>query len=1002
MATYKFIPGPGAHSYQAVYPGKIYYGLANQTKAASASAPQALTITGTRTISAAGIPGSYNLTATVPGGTGNVSFLDTTNSNTLGSATLGVPKSPLSFVSSIANSGAEPVSIAAGDFNGDGIPDIVTSNSGDGSTVTVSLGNGDGTFTTKTTVNVGGNPYSVVVGDFNGDGILDIAADSDGNNTVTIALGIGDGTFATLPAVSVGSAPLGMAVVLESGANVIWVANYADKTVSVVGIQTDGRTPYAETLDADIGSAAPQGIAVIDYAESLPKDVALSNPSNNTVTVIEVNYAAQTVTSRTFNVGLVPTGLATGDFNGDGISDLAVANTLDGTVTVLLNNGDGTFTTKATATVGAAPEGIAVGDFNGDGVLDIAVTNAADDTVTVLLGNGDGTFTTQATPTVGAFPNGIAVADFNGDGLTDIVTANTSSNGSVTTAGTASVLLNQTSVAPTATLTGVSVAGTGTHLVDFIYDGDANHSAGPSSNTVSLIGTQVPTTLTVSSSLSTASYGQQVVLTAKLAPYTSGSLSTNAESVIFQSNGANIGTGSLSSGVATLNVTSLPIGTDSITAIYGGDANFVTAIGSGPTVTVIAANQKPTLMWATPAAISYGTALSAAQLNASVTLAGTAIAGSYVYSPAAGTVPPAGTDTLTVTFTPTDTTDYSTQTASVPLVVTKATPTITWPAPSPITYGTALSAAQLNATSATPGSFAYTPAAGTILTVGLQTLQATLTPSDSTDYNNVSATVSITVLAAVPTLTFAPITNVTVNAAPFTVSATSASPGPITYGVSSGPATISGSTVTVTGAGTVVLSATQAAAGSYAAATATATFTVTAAPALDFTMSAGTATQSQAIIAGGAATYTLQIAPTGSTYPDNVTFTASGVPAGASFTFSPAIIPANNGPATVNLTVQTNSAHALNNHGNLGGSQNRFAPVTLGLLLFPFAVIRRVRKRIRKAAVQFCALSLLLGGMMSLTGCGGSVQGPGQSYNITVTATSGTLQHSTTVMLQVK
>jgi len=618
----------------------------------------------------------------------------------------------------------------------------------------------------------------------------------------------------------------------------------------------------------------------------------------------------------------------------------------------------------------------------------------------VLLGNGDGTFTTKATATVGAVPNGIAVGDFNGDGLTDITTANTSSDGSVTTAGTASVLLNQTAVAPTATLTGVSVAGTGTHLVDFIYDGDTNYAAGPSSNTVSLIGTQVPTTLAVSSSLSTASYGQQVVLTAKLTPYTSGILSTNAETVIFQSNGANIGTGSLSSGVATLNVTSLPVGTDNITAIYGGDDNFVAAISPATTVNVAPANQKPTLTWTNPTAISYGTALSATQLNASVTLGGTAIAGTYVYVPAAGTIPPAGTDTLTVTFTPADTTDYSTQTASVPLFVSKATPTITWAAPSSIAYGTALSAAQLNATSSTPGSFAYTPAAGTVLSPGTQTLQVTLTPSDSTDYNSVSATVSLSVVAATPTLTFAPISNVTVNAAPFIVSASSASPGPITYGVTSGPATISGSTVTVNGAGTVVLSATQAATGNYAAANASASFTVTAAAALDFTMAAGTATQSQTVSAGGAATYTLQIAPTGGAYPDNVTFTASGVPAGASFNFSPALVPANNGPATVNFTVQTTAARASNSHVNLGGPQNRFTPVTLGLLLLPLVGMRKVRKGLRKTALPLCAL--LLWGTMSLIGCGGSVQGQGQSYNITVTATSGTLQHSTTVTLQVK
>ena len=75
------------------------------------------------------------------------------------------------------------------------------------------------------------------------------------------------------------------------------------------------------------------------------------------------------------------------------------------------------------------------------------------------------------------------------------------------------------------------------------------------------------------------------------------------------------------------------------------------------------------------------------------------MSGAFVYSPASGTVLSGGTQTLSVTFTPTDTTDYNTATATVDLVVNKATPAVTWPVPAPITYGAALSATQLNATS---------------------------------------------------------------------------------------------------------------------------------------------------------------------------------------------------------------------------------------------------------------------------------------------------------------
>ena len=115
----------------------------------------------------------------------------------------------------------------------------------------------------------------------------------------------------------------------------------------------------------------------------------------------------------------------------------------------------------------------------------------------------------------------------------------------------------------------------------------------------------------------------------------------------------------------------------------------------------------PAITWATPAAIPYGTALSATQLNASSTVTGT-----YVYTPAAGTVLTAGLQTLSVTFTPTDSGDYTTATATVPLTVNKTTPAITWATPAAIPYGTALSATQLNASSTVTGTYVYTPAAG--------------------------------------------------------------------------------------------------------------------------------------------------------------------------------------------------------------------------------------------------------------------------------------------------
>lgn len=193
----------------------------------------------------------------------------------------------------------------------------------------------------------------------------------------------------------------------------------------------------------------------------------------------------------------------------------------------------------------------------------------------------------------------------------------------------------------------------------------------------------------------------------------------------------------LTAGSHTLSVTFTPTDT----------ADYNTATAS---VSLTVNKAAPSLSWTTPSPITYGTALSSTQLDAS---AGS-LSGSFSYSPAAGSVPAAGTDTLTATFTPTDTTDYATGTISVTLTVSKATPAISWPTPAAITYGTALGATQLDATSPVGGTFAYSPASGTVLAAGSQTLSTTFTPTNTSDYNSNSASVTLTVNKANPTITW--------------------------------------------------------------------------------------------------------------------------------------------------------------------------------------------------------------------------------------------------------
>jgi len=139
---------------------------------------------------------------------------------------------------------------------------------------------------------------------------------------------------------------------------------------------------------------------------------------------------------------------------------------------------------------------------------------------------------------------------------------------------------------------------------------------------------------------------------------------------------------------------------------------------------------------------------------------------------------------LSNTFTPADTANYTKATDSVSINVTQATPTITWSNPANITYGTPLSSIQLDATSSVPGSFAYNPVAGTTLGVGQnQQLTAILTPTDTANYTTASASVSINVTKATPTITWKNPANIKYGTALSStqLDATSSVPGSFTY-----------------------------------------------------------------------------------------------------------------------------------------------------------------------------------------------------------------------------
>jgi hypothetical protein len=183
----------------------------------------------------------------------------------------------------------------------------------------------------------------------------------------------------------------------------------------------------------------------------------------------------------------------------------------------------------------------------------------------VLLGNGDGSFKTQVTYATGTGPGPLAIGDFNGDGLSDLALVNSS-------LGVVGVLLNTTTQTATAVGSGISIPGTGTHQIEARYSGDSNFGSS-TSGTIPLTASQVPTTLTLASSLNPSNFGQSVTFTATVTAESNNGTPTGT--VGFFDGTTSLGSSVLgSNGMATFSISTLAVGTHGITASYGGDANF--------------------------------------------------------------------------------------------------------------------------------------------------------------------------------------------------------------------------------------------------------------------------------------------------------------------------------------------------------------------------------------------------------------------------------------------